>query len=242
MAFFYAHTYIKKTNKNNYNIKSSFKSVGLREEVMDRGIRHLSDVELIALILGSGGKEKNVFELSNDLIKEVNGDLEELSSWEYDDYCNIYGIGKARAAQLMSVFELGRRKGSDQANESVQILDSYSAYRLIKPKLQDLKREEFWVAFCNNANKLIRIERFSTGGLGSTVVDVRLILRKALGLWSSALVLFHNHPSGNLMPSKEDEQITCKIKKALSSMEIRLLDHLIVGNNAYYSFADESVL
>ena len=209
---------------------------------MMRGIRHLSDTDLIALIIGSGGKEKNAFELSHDLIKKVDGDLEELGSWEYDDYCNIYGIGKAKATQLMSVFELGRRKGSDHASESVQILDSYSAYRLIKPKLQDLKREEFWVAFCNNANKLIRLERFSTGGLGSTVVDIRLIIRKALGLWASALVLFHNHPSGNLAPSKADMQITNKIKKALSSMEIRLLDHLILGNNAYYSFADESII
>jgi len=209
---------------------------------MAQGIRHLSDTELIALIIGSGGKEKNAFELSHDLIAQVDGDMEELASWEYDDYCNIYGIGKAKAAQLMSVFELGRRKGSDLANVGVQILDSYSAYRIIKPKLQDLKREEFWVAFCNNANKLIRLERFSSGGLGSTVVDIRLILRKALGLWASALVLFHNHPSGSLAPSKEDKQITNKIKKALSSMEIRLLDHLILGNNAYYSFADEAII
>ena len=216
--------------------------MNLREEVEEQGIRHLTNTELLALILGSGGKEKNALDISHYLIKSVKGDLDELSAWEFDDYCNIQGIGKAKASQLMSVFELGRRKGSDHINERYQVLDSYSAYRVIKPKLQDLKKEEFWVAFCNNANKIIRIERFSSGGMGSTVVDIRLIIRKALVLWSSAIVLFHNHPSGNLTPSRDDRQITNKIKKALTSMEIRLLDHLIVGNNTYYSFADEGLL
>jgi len=212
-----------------------------REKMDIHGVRALSNSELIALVIGNGYKGRSAIDIGRDLLQKGGHDLGVLASWELRDFCQVKGMGKAKAAQLIALFEIARRK-EKQVSLLHKVRDSYTAYQVFKADLMDLKNEEFWVLFCNNANHVVHKACMSKGGMCATMVDVRLIIRKALIHWSSAVVLAHNHPSGEIQPSTQDIKLTKYIKKALSSLEIRLLDHLIITNKSYFSFADEGLI
>ena len=158
------------------------------------------------------------------------------------DLMKVKGIGSTKAVTIMTALELGRRRRLSEAVNRVKISTSNDAYDLIAPLLEDLTTEQFWVIYLNNANKVLCKEQISAGGMTATIVDIRLILKRALELNSTALVLCHNHPSGTLEPSKADVDVTNKMKKAASYMDIQVLDHLIVSDIAYFSFADQGRL
>tara|TARA_B100000683_G_C12506704_1_gene559313 strand:+ start:3472 stop:4146 length:675 start_codon:yes stop_codon:yes gene_type:complete len=212
-----------------------------REKMDIHGIRALTNSELLALIIGNGYRGYSAVDLGRDLLNKAGNDLSTLASWELGDFCQLKGMGRAKACQLMALFELARRK-EKQFSLNQKVCDSYSAFLAIKSDLLDLKNEEFWVLFCNNANYIVHKSCMSKGGMNATYVDVRLIIRKALLYWSNAIVLVHNHPSGQLLPSNQDLKLTKNIKKTLSNLEIRLLDHLIINNKSYFSFADEGLI
>ena len=213
-----------------------------RERVVNHGIRVLSDAELIALIIGSGCGKKNALDIGRDIINYAEGSIKNLASWEIDDFCNIKGVGLAKAIQLKSVFELARRRDEVNSQDPIIVKDSFAAYKAIRVHLEDLPNEEFWGMFFNNANKLIFCQCMSKGGMTSAIVDIRILIRKALSFWASGIIIVHNHPSGVLIPSNNDIAFTKKLKKALSTVQIRLLDHLVLGDRAYYSFADEGLI
>lgn len=212
-----------------------------REKLVEKGAANLSNAELLAILLGSGSKSESAVMLAQKVLNSVGDDLSTLGKSEIADLTVHKGIGPAKAVTLVASFELARRRLLSQ-NSKVKISSSSAVYDAIGPLLADLPHEEFWVLYLNRANVITRKERVSSGGVTGTVVDVRIILKKAINELSSGIILVHNHPSGNLQPSLADKKITEKLKVAADLLEIKLLDHLIIAGNSYYSFADETAL
>jgi DNA repair protein RadC len=213
-----------------------------REKLLSKGNSALTDAELLGIIIGSGSREETAVELSRRILLSVNHNLNELGRLSLDDLMTFKGIGEAKAISSAAALELGRRRKMAEAFERQQISSSGDAFELFHPILADLPHEEFWVALLNRSNRIIDRVRISQGGVSGTVTDVRLILKCALDKLASAMVLCHNHPSGNNKPSSGDIEITRKIKQAASLMDINVLDHIIIGNEKYYSFADDGML
>lgn len=212
-----------------------------REKMMKRGMGALTDSELIALLLGTGYKKASAVELSKQILQGVNNDLDLVARMNCEDLCKIKGIGKAKAMLLMATFELGRRR-SLVANREILINCSEKTHQYFKPILADLNIEEFHVLLLNQRNKLIKSVKISQGGISSTSVDIRLIFKAALDFYATKIILVHNHPSGNLTPSVQDNEMTARIVDLGKMIEINVLDHLIITNNGYFSYADKNLL
>jgi len=213
-----------------------------REKFISKGKEALSDSELLAILIRSGTRDRSALAVSQEILQLSENNLSALAKMHLQDLMKVKGIGSTKAVTIMTALELGRRRRLSEAVNRVKISTSNDAYDLIAPLLEDLTTEQFWVIYLNNANKVLCKEQISAGGMTATIVDIRLILKRALELNSTALVLCHNHPSGTLEPSKADVDVTHKMKKAASYMDIQVLDHLIVSDIAYFSFADQGRL
>lgn len=213
-----------------------------REKLLLKGTRSLSDVELLAILIGSGNISESAVELSRRILTSVNNNLNELGKNQVTDLLKFKGIGKAKAVSIIAALELGRRRKEQSATDKVIIRQSRDAADYFRPLLEDLNHEEFWVLLLNRSNTVIDKMMVSQGGLAGTVTDIRLILKMAIEKLASALVLCHNHPSGNRQASEADHKITKKIKEAAALMDITVLDHVIIAYNQYLSFADEGLL
>ena len=213
-----------------------------REKFIDKGARSLSDSELIAILIGSGSSKLTAVDLTKLILSDVNNSLVSLGKLSLEDLLNYNGIGESKAITILAAIELAKRYRVSDANIETKISSSKSLYELMLPFLGGLNHEEFWVVYLNTANKVLAKEQISKGGISFTSVDNRIILKRALNLNSVSIIAIHNHPSGNLKPSSTDINLTNKLKLACDSLEIKLLDHIIISDTGYYSFLDENIL
>ncbi len=213
-----------------------------REKLLLKGRSALSDAELVAILIGSGSKNESAVSLSQRILASVNHDFNALSRLTIEQLMLFKGIGEAKAVAIAAALEIGRRRRETGLQKVAKITSSNDVFQVIRPHLSDLEHEEFWCIYLNNANKVLHKAQMSKGGITGTVVDVRLLLKQALELRAVALILAHNHPSQNLQPSAADNELTQKIKSATAAVDIRLLDHLIVTQKEYFSFADAGLL
>jgi len=231
-----------KINNDKVTIKDWSAADRPREKLLLKGSQALSDAELIAILIGSGNRELSAVELSRKILRAASENLHQLARWDIADLMQYKGIGEAKAISIVAALELGRRKALTDPVSQKQLISSQQTYQTLHPLIADLNHEEFWVLYLNQNNRLLSKVRISSGGVSATVVDVRMILKKAINQLASVIILAHNHPSGNLKPSKPDIAITEKVKNAAQLFDITLADHLIISQRGYYSFADEGML
>ena len=212
-----------------------------REKLVAKGKASLSDAELIAILIGSGNRDESAVALSKRILQSVNGNIHKLAKLTIEKLMTFKGVGAAKAIAIITALELGKRRQLENVKERATITSSKDVFTLMQPVLGDLEHEEFWVLFLDNSNKVVAKRQISKGGLTATVVDVRLLYKSALEFVSVAIIVCHNHPSGKLQPSAADKHITQKIKQAGVTLDIKLLDHLIITEKAYFSFADEGI-
>lgn len=210
-----------------------------REKMMAHGASVLTDAELLAILIGSGSSEETAVSLMRRVLAACGNNLNELGKLSLEQLCEFKGIGPAKAVTVMAACELGRRRKLTEVEERRVILTSRDIYDYFHSKLADLPIEEFWVMLLNNACKLMDARRVATGGITEVVADVRLVLREALLGRATSIVLCHNHPSGSIRPSRHDDLLTDRLCQACEVMNIRLLDHVIVTDGRFYSYADE---
>jgi len=213
-----------------------------REKLVQKGRSVLSDAELIAILIGSGSRSESAVELSKRILASVNNNLNELGKLSPNQLMQFKGIGEAKAVTIAAALEMGRRRRGEEALKITKIGSSRDAFELLRPIIGELQHEEFWILYLNNSNKVLQSAQLSKGGLTGTLVDVRIVMKEALQLGAVALVLAHNHPSGTLKPSNADLEVTQKLKSASEALDIKVLDHLIITQRDYYSFADEGRL
>ncbi len=213
-----------------------------REKMLMKGTTALSDAELIAILIGSGTPKMSAVELSKKILQLGNNNLNELAKLSIKDLTKIKGIGEAKAITIVAALELGRRRKEKDPEEKPQIISSKDAFDLLKGDMMDLPTEEFWVLLMNRAHRVIKKKRVSEGGVAGTVADPKVIFKMALEELATGIIVAHNHPSGNLQASQSDIELTKKLKEAGKFMEIQLLDHLIIANQKYLSFADEGLI
>ncbi len=213
-----------------------------REKMLAKGKESLSDAELIAILIGSGNSNESAVDLSRRILRDNNDNLIELSKLSLNDLLKYKGIGEAKAVTIAAALELGRRRRFSEALEKPCIRNSQLAYECFYAHLSDLNHEQFWIMLLNNANKVIKLEKIGVGGMTGTTADPKKIFKSALENNATNIMLCHNHPSGNIFPSNADKTITNNIKKAGQFLEIKILDHIIIGNDNYFSFADEGLL
>ncbi|MCR8666637.1 DNA repair protein RadC [Aestuariibaculum sp. M13] len=225
-----------------FSIKNWSQDDQPREKLLYKGRSALSDAELVAILIGSGNREESAVALCKRILASVDHNLSALGKLTVKQLMQFKGIGEAKAITIAAALELGRRRRGEEALEKKQISSSLSVFELMQPVIGELQHEEFWIIYLNNSNKVIQKNQLSKGGITGTLVDVRLVLKKALEVGATGLILAHNHPSGTLKPSEADKQITEKLKGAAQSLDIKVLDHLIITENAYFSFADEGIL
>jgi DNA repair protein RadC len=224
------------------SIKSWAEEERPREKLLHKGSHSLTLAELMAIILGSGNAQKNAVELAREMVECFEGKLSQLSKATVSDFLKFKGVGPAKAIALVAALELAKRRLLEKSEDIASITSSQEAYAYIIPHFLDQKVEAFWVAFLNRANKPIGCEKLSMGGIHGTVVDHRILFKKALDKYATSILLFHNHPSGQLKPSAQDDRITKQIQDAGLLLDIRILDHLIVSDKSYYSYADAGKL
>lgn len=228
-----------------HNERFSIKSWSLndrpREKLVHKGKNALSDAELLAILIGSGSRTESAVDLCKRILKDKDNKLHNLGKTSLEELQSYKGIGEAKAISIIAALELGKRHGNAEIPEYPKIKSSHDAYKVLKPMF-NFEYEAFWVLFLDNSNKVINRKQISKGGITSTVVDSRLIFKKALLTGAVAIILAHNHPSGTLKPSENDKNLTKRIKKASEIMDIKLLDHIIVTEKSYFSFADEMLL
>ncbi|SFE72023.1 RadC family protein [Flavobacterium xueshanense] len=212
-----------------------------REKLMLKGKSVLSDAELIAILIGSGSRNESAVDLSKRILASVDNNLNALGKLSLSQLMQFRGIGEAKAISIIAALELGRRRRGEDAVELKKITSSKIIFEIMQPIIGELPHEEFWIIYMNNSNKIISKSQLSKGGITGTLVDVRIVFKTALEIGATALILCHNHPSGTLIPSDADKQITRKLKLAGDNLEIKVLDHLIVTETSYYSFADEGI-
>lgn len=213
-----------------------------REKLIRKGASTLSDAELLAILINSGIKQKSALDLARELLGIVNNNLNSLGKLAIADLKKLNGIGPARAVTIAAALELGRRRKLAEVEDVIQIKCSKNVADIFGPILSDLVHEEFWILFLNRSNKVINRLKLSQGGLSGTVTDVRIVMKKAIEYLASGIIVCHNHPSGNLNPSDSDSKITQKIKEAGILMDIQLLDHIIIADKGYFSFADNGLI
>lgn len=213
-----------------------------REKLLKLGKSSLSNVELLAILISSGTKKKSAIDLGREVMELASNDLTKLSKWSVADYCKIEGIGEAKAIIISASLELAARRVVSKANDVASIKTSHDAYLHMKHRLEDLNHEEFWIITLNRKNSIINQYKISEGGITATVVDMRKIFKLAIDDKSTGIIVFHNHPSGNHLPSEADNQLTRKLKESGKLLDISVLDHIIVCQGTYYSYADEGQL
>ena len=213
-----------------------------REKLMAKGVASLTNAELLAIIMRSGSPEDNAVELARKILADFDNHLGELGKATVTQLKSYRGMGEAKAISIVAALELGRRRSVGEMIEKKKFMTSKDIFMLFHPMLTDLPHEELWILFLNNSNRYIDMQRLSIGGLSNTSADVRLVMKMAIERLASRIALCHNHPSGNATPGKQDISITEQIKKGGALLDVELIDHLIVADNSYYSFADEGAL
>lgn len=213
-----------------------------REKLLHHGKTIVTNAELIAILIGSGNRTESAVELSKRILSSVNNNLNDLAKLSIQELMRFKGIGEAKAISIITALELGKRRHFEEGKDVFKIKSSNHVFNLMQPIVGDLPHEEFWVVYLNNSNTVLDKCQISKGGLVSALVDIRLIYKKALELAAVGIILIHNHPSGKLSPSTSDIQLTEKIKKAGVALDIKVLDHLIITEKDYFSFADEGML
>lgn len=213
-----------------------------REKFLLKGKNALSDAELLAIIMGSGNREDSAVDLARKILESVGNNWHNLSLLQISDLTKFKGVGEAKAISIATALEIGRRRASQEVPEKIQITNSADTYKVLQPRLGDLQTEEFWVVFLNQSNRVLGKSKLSSGGINQSVVDVRILFKNALEHFATGIIIAHNHPSGNLKPSQEDLKITKQIGEGGKILNIQLIDHLIIAQNSYLSFADENLL
>lgn len=214
-----------------------------REKLVLKGKHSLSNAELLAILIGSGSRNESAVELCKRIMSEAaQDDLIDLGKLSVKDLQKFKGIGEAKAITIVAALELGRRREGAEIREKTLIAGSGEVVKIFHPLLVDLPHEEFWMLLMNRANKIISKEKISTGGVSGTVVDPKIIFRRALEMSASGIILCHNHPSGNPKPSQADIDLTKKLKRGGDELEISVLDHIIIAENKFFSFADEGMM
>lgn len=229
-------------NKPSTSIKNWALDDRPREKLLLKGTEALSDSELLAILINNGHKEKSAVALAKEILEIGNNNLNELGKLTLNEFQKIKGIGEAKAITIAAALELGRRRHASTHLEKVVIRTSNDLAQYLRANIKDYGYEVFGVVFLNKANKINHFEIISRGGITGTVADPRIILKKALEENATSIVLCHNHPSGNLKPSRADEELTQKIKQAAKYFDILVMDHIIVSEEGYYSFSDEGIL
>ena len=212
-----------------------------REKFLLKGKSSLSDSELLAILIGSGSRNESAVQLCQRILASTNNNLNQLGKISVNQLTNFKGIGEAKAISIAAALELGRRRRAEESVELKKITSSKMVFEIMQPIIGELPHEEFWVLYLNNSNKVIHKSQLSKGGLTGTVVDIRLIFKTAFEHNAISIILTHNHPSGKLLASDADIQITKKIKEASKHLEINVLDHIIITENGFYSFNDEGI-
>lgn len=228
--------------EHKYSIRQWAKDDRPREKLLSRGAETLSDSDLLAILIHHGTREKSAVDLAKDLLRMGKNSLNELGKISVKEMMKIKGIGSAKAITIAAALELGRRRQAGSPLEKPSVSGSSDVAAYLGTILKDLRQEVFAVLFLNRANKINHFEIISRGGITGTVADPRIILKKALEEDAVNIILCHNHPSGSLKPSRADEELTLKIKEAAKYFDIKVIDHIIVSDNGYYSFADEGIL
>lgn len=228
--------------KNHTSIKHWAEDDRPREKMLHKGRSALSDAELIAILINTGTKNQSALELAKSLLSSANHNLNELGRKSIKEFTQIKGLGIAKAITIAAALELGRRRKAEDARQLATIKSSKDAYLQFADLMTDLQHEEFWILLLNQGNKVISRVRISEGGVSVTTVDSKKIFKAAIENLATGLVLCHNHPSGNLKPSQHDIDLTKKLVAAARLLDIRILDHIIFGDNGYYSFMDEGLL
>jgi DNA repair protein RadC len=213
-----------------------------REKMALKGRHSLSNAELLAILIGSGTREKSAVELSQDILAKCNNKLRNLSKQNVHELITTKGIGHAKALTIMAAMELARRRSDENENELQKIMGSSDVYRFFRPILSDLHHEEFHVLLLTRSNGIIGSERISVGGISGTVVDGKIIFKKAMDRNASSIIMIHNHPSGNIKPSEQDVRLTKRLREFGNLIDLPVLDHLIFTDNGYFSFSDEGQL
>ncbi|NJX14802.1 RadC family protein [Tamlana crocina] len=228
--------------KPSFSIKNWSQDDQPREKLLYKGRAALSDAELVAILIGSGNRDESAVALCKRILATVDNNLSQLGKLSIKQLMDFKGIGEAKAITIAAALELGRRRRGEEALQKKKITSSADVFELMQPIIGELEHEEFWIVYLNNSNKVIQKNQLSKGGMTGTLVDVRLVMKNALEVGATGLILAHNHPSGTLNPSVADKEITHKLKLAAQSLDIKVLDHLIVTEKAYFSFADEGIL
>ncbi len=228
--------------KPSFSIKKWSENDRPREKLIAKGKNSLTDAELIAILIGSGNRNESAVDLSKRILASVEHKIDALGKMSLKQLMTFNGIGEAKAIAIIAGLELGRRRKNEDEEVISKITCSKDVFHLMQPIIGDLEHEEFWVLFLNNANRVIQKKQISIGGKTGTMVDARIVYRHALESGATSIILTHNHPSGIVIPSKADHHLTQKLKNAGSTLDIKLLDHIIVTEKSYFSFADESVL
>lgn len=213
-----------------------------REKMLLKGKNALSDAELLAILIGTGVGNKSAVDLGRELLNLTQGDLAAFGRLRTAQLCEVKGIGPSKAVTILAALELGRRRKEVELPKRSKIVSSSAAYEIFRPYFQDLAHEEFYCLFLNRGNQIIQVKQISIGGVEGTFVDPKMIFKFGIDLAASGIILGHNHPSGNLKPSENDLRLTKRIKQFGDLLEMPVLDHLIVTDNGYFSFADQGVL
>ena len=236
MKFFYMD------NNNSFSIKSWHKDDRPREKLMLKGKMTLSNAELLAILIGSGNRNESAVDLCKRILASVDNNLMTLGKLSIKQLSNFKGIGEAKAITILAALELGKRRKEEEKIKLDHIMSGKSVFDLMHPILGELSHEEFWILYLNNSNNVISKNQLSKGSITGTLVDIRLVLKIAIENSATAMILCHNHPSGTLIPSDADKHITKRIKEGASSLDIQVLDHVIITENNYFSFAHEGII
>jgi len=213
-----------------------------REKLLSKGKKSLSTAELMAILIRIGTKGMSALALCQEILDDNDHNLDRIGKLAVDDFMKYKGMGEAKAIAIVAALELGRRRQQSDLKKKPVIRSSNDAYKYIGHRLQDIPFEEFWVLLLNRAGRVIDEVKISSGGISATVVDTRLIMKKAIGALAESIILIHNHPSGNLSPSTQDKNLTSQISGGAKLFNMKVLDHLIITDNAYFSFADEGLI
>ncbi len=227
--------------QQNFSIKNWAEDDKPREKLMLKGKSALSDAELLAILIGSGSRNESAVELSKKILASVDNNLNAIGKLTLKQLMEFKGIGEAKAITIIAALEIGRRRREEDAVTLKKISSSKSVFELMQPIIGELPHEEFWILYLNNSNKVIYKAQLSKGGITGTVVDIRLVFKMALEHNATSIILTHNHPSGKLLASDADIQITKKLKLAGQQLDITILDHIIITETGFYSFQDEGI-
>jgi len=213
-----------------------------REKLELKGVKNLSNVELLAIIINTGTANLSAVDIAKQLLHKNNNSISQVSKLSFEELIKFKGIGKAKAVTILAALEIGVRKYSEEPEKLKKIISSKNVFDIMHPIIGDIKHEEFWVLYLSRNNSVLKKERISQGGISGTVIDVRIIFNNAINTLCSSVILCHNHPSGNKKPSSADITITNKIKNAGEILDCIVLDHIIIAQNDYFSFADDGVI